>query len=166
MSKPYSIDPIAPDLLSLMTDSSGTVLPHAASVRDDTPAMGGEECLDNHHQQLPGPMVGPVPAQMQVDDHEATIRQRQKERRQQRQQSRLEQRQPYVSLSVPRALQSPSQMYLRVQQLAARWNVSVPTVWRWTADGKIPLPVRLSPGTTRWRLDEIEAYEQKLEEGK
>lgn len=88
MSKPYSIDPIAPDLLSLMTDSSGAVLPHAASVRDDTPAMGEEECLDSLHQQPPVPEVMPDLVQVLVHDDEATIRQRQKERRQQRQQSR------------------------------------------------------------------------------
>jgi predicted DNA-binding transcriptional regulator AlpA len=98
-----------------------------------------------------------------VPDVEAAIRQRQKERRQERQQRRQEQLRSHVTVSIPGAVRSPSQMYLRVQQLAQRWAVSVPTVWRWAADGKTPAPVRLSPGTTRWRLDEIEAYEQSLE---
>jgi prophage regulatory protein len=165
MSKPYSIDSIAPDLLSLMTDSNGAVLPHAASTRDDTRAIGKEGCLEIGHEELPELNVVPEQVGVQELDGEGVVRQRQKERRLRRQQKRQEPPQLTNPVVLTRVVRSQSQMYLRVQQLAQRWDVSVPTVWRWTADGKIPSPLKLSPGTTRWRLDEIEAYEKSLEGG-
>jgi prophage regulatory protein len=42
------------------------------------------------------------------------------------------------------------------QQLAERYGVSRKTIWRWTARGLLPPPVQLSPGCTRWALDEID----------
>ena len=45
--------------------------------------------------------------------------------------------------------------YASVQQLAERYSVSSKTIWRWTARGLLPPPVQLSPGCTRWALDEI-----------
>jgi len=45
--------------------------------------------------------------------------------------------------------------------VAARYGVTAPTVWRWVkTEAGFPKPVKLSPGTTRWRLDELEAWEQ------
>ena len=41
-------------------------------------------------------------------------------------------------------------------QLAELFNVSRATIWRWTASGILPQPIKLSPGCTRWRLDQIE----------
>lgn len=50
--------------------------------------------------------------------------------------------------------------FLRDLDLMARWGVSRNTVWRWARDRPdLPRPVRLSPGCTRWRLSEIEAWE-------
>lgn len=40
-------------------------------------------------------------------------------------------------------------------QLAELFNVSRATIWRWAASGILPKPVKLSPGVTRWRLDQI-----------
>lgn len=40
-------------------------------------------------------------------------------------------------------------------QLAEIYSVSRATVWRWAAAGILPQPVKLSPGCTRWRLDQI-----------
>lgn len=52
-------------------------------------------------------------------------------------------------------------MYVSDKQLASRWRVSRPTVWRWSkTDSAFPLPVKLSPQCTRWRLSEIEAWEK------
>ena len=46
-------------------------------------------------------------------------------------------------------------------EVAARYGVTAPTVWRWVkTEAGFPKPVKLSPGTTRWRLDELEAWEQ------
>lgn len=51
-------------------------------------------------------------------------------------------------------------MYVSDKQVAARYNVTRPTVWRWLkTDPAFPKPISLSPGCTRWRLDEIEAWE-------
>jgi prophage regulatory protein len=48
-----------------------------------------------------------------------------------------------------------SQEYLRVCEVAARYGVSVATVWRWAAEGRIPAPTKLSPGSTRWKLSAL-----------
>jgi prophage regulatory protein len=55
--------------------------------------------------------------------------------------------------------QSGGVVYMSAAQLAARYGVHVVTVWRWAQAGRIPQPVRLAPGTTRWRKDQIEACE-------
>lgn len=49
--------------------------------------------------------------------------------------------------------------YLRDTDVAARYGTSRPTIWRWTAAGRFPAPVKLSPGCTRWRLADLEAWE-------
>ncbi|MEO6299596.1 MAG: AlpA family phage regulatory protein [Paracoccaceae bacterium] len=51
--------------------------------------------------------------------------------------------------------------YLSDRQLAVRFGVHRMTPWRWlqTLDG-FPKAVRLSPGCTRWKLSEIEAWEK------
>lgn len=51
-------------------------------------------------------------------------------------------------------------MYLSDKQMAHRYGVARPTVWRWLkTDPTFPKPISLSPGCTRWRLDEIERWE-------
>lgn len=51
-------------------------------------------------------------------------------------------------------------VYLSDQNLAGRYSVSRQTVWRWLkTDPTFPKPISLSPGCTRWRLDEIERWE-------
>lgn len=50
--------------------------------------------------------------------------------------------------------------YLRDTDLATRYGVSRTTVWRWQRERfDMPRPMRLSPGCTRWRLSELEAWE-------
>ncbi|MBE0455550.1 MAG: AlpA family phage regulatory protein [Roseovarius sp.] len=50
--------------------------------------------------------------------------------------------------------------YLSDRQLGARWNVHYLTPRRWLrTDATFPKPVKLSPGCTRWRLSDIEAWE-------
>lgn len=52
-------------------------------------------------------------------------------------------------------------MYASDKQLAARYGVTRPTIWRWVRDNNaFPRPVSLSPGCTRWRVSEIEAWER------
>jgi predicted DNA-binding transcriptional regulator AlpA len=51
-------------------------------------------------------------------------------------------------------------MYLSDKQLAERFSVTRPTVWRWhRTDNSFPRAVNLSPGCTRWRQSDIEAWE-------
>lgn len=54
-----------------------------------------------------------------------------------------------------------SNVYLPDTAVAIRYGVSRATVWRWTQHNKFPSPVRLSPGCTRWRLADIEQWEQE-----
>ena len=50
--------------------------------------------------------------------------------------------------------------YLSGIQLAARYSVHRTTPWRWAkSDPTFPKPVTLTPGCTRWKLSEIEAWE-------
>lgn len=39
------------------------------------------------------------------------------------------------------------------------------TVWRWVKAGTFPKPVRISPGVTAWRVEDVEAFRQALERG-
>lgn len=52
-----------------------------------------------------------------------------------------------------------SNKFLTDQALAERFNTSRPTIWRWAQRGILPQPIQLSPGTTRWSADEIDAFE-------
>lgn len=54
------------------------------------------------------------------------------------------------------------QVYVSDVQLAARYGVSRSTIWRWVASGRLPSPVALSPGTTRWLVSEIEARDAEM----
>lgn len=50
-------------------------------------------------------------------------------------------------------------MLQTVKQVAARLTVTPPTVWRYLRDDEtFPRPLKLSPGCTRWRADEIEHW--------
>ncbi|WP_240036550.1 helix-turn-helix transcriptional regulator [Halomonas urmiana] len=49
--------------------------------------------------------------------------------------------------------------YLSVRQTAARFSVSVPTIWRWVKEKRFPVPVKLGPSCTRWSVDDLEKWE-------
>lgn len=50
--------------------------------------------------------------------------------------------------------------YFSVDQVAQRYGVHRGTIWRWLKSNLMfPRPVRLSPGCTRWRLSDVEAWE-------
>ncbi len=52
--------------------------------------------------------------------------------------------------------------YLNDKQLAARFSVSRQCIWRWVkSEMAFPRPYSLSPGCTRWRLAEVEAWESQ-----
>ena len=47
---------------------------------------------------------------------------------------------------------------LTVRDVAAMLAVSVRTVWRLSATGALPRPLRLGTKTLRWRLSDVRAY--------
>ncbi|WP_363301091.1 AlpA family phage regulatory protein [uncultured Roseovarius sp.] len=65
-----------------------------------------------------------------------------------------------ISVFLVASIRKDATLYLSDEQLAARYNVSRGTVWRWhRTDPTFPRPVKLSPGCTRWKLAEVEAWE-------
>ncbi len=50
--------------------------------------------------------------------------------------------------------------FLRDTEVAQRYNISRPTVWRWVKDGNFPKPIRLGGGSSRWKLEDLESWEQ------
>ncbi len=51
------------------------------------------------------------------------------------------------------------QQYFSDKAVAARYESSRATVWRWVKTGQFPQPVKLGAGTTRWRLADLEQWE-------
>lgn len=52
--------------------------------------------------------------------------------------------------------------YVSVQFLAERYEKTVGTIWRWARlEPDFPKPLKLGPATSRWDLDEIEAWEAR-----
>jgi prophage regulatory protein len=57
-------------------------------------------------------------------------------------------------------LSNPPELFLNDAQVAARYGVNRATPWRWAKSRPdFPKPICLSPGCTRWKLSEIEAWE-------
>jgi predicted DNA-binding transcriptional regulator AlpA len=52
--------------------------------------------------------------------------------------------------------------YLSVKSLANRYELSVPTIWRFLRDGLIPKPLKIG-GSTRWLLDDLIKFEATQE---
>jgi prophage regulatory protein len=46
--------------------------------------------------------------------------------------------------------------YASAAQLAEQFQIDESTVWRWVQRGLLPRPVKLSPGCSRFDLDEID----------
>lgn len=53
------------------------------------------------------------------------------------------------------------ELFVTVKFIAARYNASAGTIWRWVRSRNFPQPVSLTPGCTRWRLSEVEAFENE-----
>lgn len=57
--------------------------------------------------------------------------------------------------------------FLNVKQVAARYSVSIATIWRWAKErADFPQPRKLGSGSTRWMLDELLEFEAGLSEDK
>ncbi len=54
--------------------------------------------------------------------------------------------------------------YLSDHQVAARFDISKATVWRWNDNNPdFPRRIKLSPGTSRWKLSELILFEAKMQ---
>lgn len=56
-------------------------------------------------------------------------------------------------------------LFLNVSQVAARYNVSTDTIWRWTRQGDMPRPQKVGLNVTRWRLSDLEVHEHGFSTG-
>ncbi len=57
----------------------------------------------------------------------------------------------------------PEERYLSDNQVAKRFGVARPTIWRWVKTNPgFPQPLQVSPGTTRWQLSDLIAFESTL----
>lgn len=55
------------------------------------------------------------------------------------------------------------QRYLTDRQVAEHYAVSRATVWRWVQQGRLPKPIQLSEGTTRFSSAAIEQRDRERE---
>jgi len=53
------------------------------------------------------------------------------------------------------------QAYLTDRELAERYAVSRITIWRWVKRDQFPTPVRLGANCTRWRREDVDAWERE-----
>lgn len=60
-------------------------------------------------------------------------------------------------------LRSQRPLYIRDVDVAQMLSISRMTVWRWAKLGVIPAPLKIGPGTTRWRRADIEAGIEHIE---
>ncbi len=67
------------------------------------------------------------------------------------------------ALPTPPAVQEydrlPRSAYVRIGAVAALYSVSTATVWRWVKSGRLPEPVKLSPGVTAWNVGALRDHE-------
>lgn len=54
-----------------------------------------------------------------------------------------------------------NETFLSDKQLSLRYNIGRSSVWRWLKEGKLPKPVKFSPGATRWRLSDLLKWEDE-----
>ncbi|CAJ1777773.1 AlpA family phage regulatory protein [Aeromonas salmonicida] len=52
----------------------------------------------------------------------------------------------------------PKEGFVRVDTLAKVLGIAVVTVWRWSAKGTFPKPVKLSERVTAWRAEEVRSW--------
>ncbi|MGB7243928.1 MAG: hypothetical protein WBC93_17820 [Sulfitobacter sp.] len=57
-----------------------------------------------------------------------------------------------------------AEQYLSDRQVALRFDVSKATIWRWhDKNPNFPRRIRLSPGTSRWKLSDLVKFEQSVQ---
>ena len=76
---------------------------------------------------------------------------------------------PKPKHSVPSQSLAPcircTEQYLSDHQVAARYDISKATVWRWHNNNPdFPRRIKLSPGTSRWKLSDLVRFEAKMQD--
>lgn len=56
----------------------------------------------------------------------------------------------------------PESGYASANTLAKALETTPSTIWRWSKSGRLPKPVKLGEGTTRWNLAEVHKTLAKL----
>ena len=51
--------------------------------------------------------------------------------------------------------------FLDINAVAKRYNVTRATIWSWMSQGRIPQPMRITPGCSRWSLEDLRAWEDE-----
>ena len=52
----------------------------------------------------------------------------------------------------------PTEGFIRVNQLSQILGVAIVSVWRWSAQGRLPKPLKLSERVTVWRAESIREW--------
>ncbi len=52
----------------------------------------------------------------------------------------------------------PAEGFIRVNQLSQILGVAIVTCWRWSAQGRLPAPLKLSERVTVWRVESIREW--------
>ena len=53
-------------------------------------------------------------------------------------------------------------VFLTVKDVAARYQISVASVYRWVKEGSLPKAVQLAKNCSRWHLDDLLEHESRL----
>jgi predicted DNA-binding transcriptional regulator AlpA len=56
-------------------------------------------------------------------------------------------------------LLSEEPRYLNVRETAARFAVSIPTIWKWTREGKFPKQTKFGSNIARWKVSDLDEWE-------
>ena len=57
---------------------------------------------------------------------------------------------------------NPILIWLSDKQVAERYAIKRNSVWRWARTGILPQPHKIGPNTTRWRVTELDQFDQKV----
>ena len=51
--------------------------------------------------------------------------------------------------------------YISVKSVAKRYEIGRSTVWYWVSTGQLPKPHKISSNTTRWDIEELDAFDKQ-----
>ena len=54
-------------------------------------------------------------------------------------------------------MNTTEKIYYRASEIALKYGMGKSTVWKWSAQGKLPKPQKLATKLTVWRADEVDS---------